>query len=119
MLGQSGAIAKRPPHASFVDSVFRVYKTDIAAASTAAWTLFDADSIPFGGCWVTFVSSVDCYIIFYPSAAVPIAASATNGWPLMAGVEYNWWCDHLADNTLAVIRAGTDNGVLSRYRSNL
>lgn len=117
MLGQSGAIAKRPPH---VGGPFNVYKTPITAAAGTAWTLFDGSSIPFGGCWVTFTASVDCYIHFYNADDTSVTTpSAAVSWPMMAGVEYDWWCNDKQDNAFRVIRAGTEDGVLSRYRSNL
>jgi len=93
-----------------------VYKTDITSSSTLAAVLGSA-TIPFGGCWVTFVSSVDCWIHF--GGDTDSAASAVYSFPMKAQETYDWWVNDTSDPNFRVIRAGTDDGVLTRYRSNL
>lgn len=123
MLGQSGAIAKRPPQALNSLRPMMVFKTAIGAVSAGDETLPTASGgtgIPFGGCWVSFTASVDCWIHFYRrDATVFVEASSANSYPLMAGVEYNWWCNDTEDFYFRIVRAGAADGLLTRYRSNL
>lgn len=93
----------------------QVEKTNFTAVSTAA-TEVASLGIPFKGAWFTFVPSADCYIVFGRSD-LP-AASAANGYPLVAGVEYNWWINDTEETHFRVIRNAAD-GVITRYRSNL
>lgn len=122
MLGHSGAIAKRPPHATgavdgeLPDPLQVQDAVATGAASTAAIATL-AQGIPLTGCWVSFTVDFDAYIVFGPTAALTPAASAANGWPLLAGIEYNWWCND-KDSFFRVIRKTAD-GTLKRYRSNL
>jgi hypothetical protein len=117
VLAQGAAIAKRPPHAADSGHRMAVYKTNTVAASTAATLVLpDSDGVPFGGCWVSFVASADCYIIFGRSD-LP-AATAANGYPMLANQEFNWWINDTDDAYFRVIRSTAD-GVLTRYRSNL
>lgn len=115
MLGQSAAIAKRPPHAAGSGYATQVEKTTVTAVSATAQSVA-ALGIPLCGCWFSFVSSGDCFIIFGRSD-VPAATSA-NGYPMLAGVEYNWWINDTEDAFFSAIRSTVD-GVLTRYRSNL
>ncbi len=115
MLGQSAAIAKRPPHAAGSGYATQVEKTNVTSVSATAVPVF-ALGVPFAGCWGSFTCSSDCYIIF-GRADVP-AASAANGFPMLAGVSYDFWINDTEDTHLSVIRVVAD-GVLTRYRSNL
>jgi hypothetical protein len=126
MLGQSGAIARRAPHASTAtyedgatDPLAVVDATSVTSVSTGATTTLPS-GIPIGGCWVTFVCDVDCYIHFasgLPSTGGNPSASASVSWPLFAGVAEHFWITD-KEATFRVIRKSAD-GVLKRYRSNL
>ena len=76
-----------------------------------------AGGIPITGCWMTFVCDVDAYIVFGKSNVG--AASAANGWPIAANVVEQWYVLEVKDAFFRIIRKGTTDGVLKRYRSNL
>lgn len=121
MLGQSAAVAKRPPHANTAlnDGTADLLRVQDAVAVTAvstAATATLAEGIPIAGCWVSFTVDADAYIVFGPDNTLP-AASAASGWPMATGVEYNWWASE-KDAFFRVIRKTAD-GNLKRYRSNL
>src|SRR6201991_4697966 len=108
MLGQSAAIAKRPPHALGSGYATQVEKTAFTAVSATAIPVATL-GVPMAGCWFSFVSSADCFIIF-GRADVP-AATAANGYPLLAGVEYNWWINDTEDAFFSVIRSTADGSL--------
>ena len=118
MLGQAQAIAKRPPHLAASGHPMQVKTTAILASPGFADTVLNG-TIPFGGCWVTFTASVDCYIFFNSINTGLPAPSATNSFTMTAGVEYNWWVNDTDDGWIYFCRAGANDGVLTRYRSNL
>lgn len=119
MLGQSGAIAKRPPHAAGSGSPMQIYNTDFTAVSTAATEVLPVvagqGGVPMLGCWVTFSCTADCYIHF-GRADLP-AASSTNARKFVAGIDYDFWINDTEDAYFRVIRVSAD-GVLTRNRSN-
>lgn len=114
MLGQSGAIAKRPPHGASSGSPFAIIKTPITSVSTAATETLPA-GIPFTGCWVTFTPSVDCYILFGRSDVA--AASSTEGERWIANERYELWVNDTEETHFRVVRV-TSDGTLERRRSN-
>lgn len=121
MLGQSGAIARRPPHANgalddgLPDPLAVCAALAFGAASTAA-TLTLPNGIPIGGCWLSVSVDSDCYLHFGPNSSIA-AASAATSWPQSANTTEQYWINE-KDLYFRVIRKTAD-GVLNRYRSNL
>ncbi len=122
MLGQSAAIARRPPHASTAvetdgspDPLAIETKVAIAVASSAAIQTLIL-GIPIGGCYITVTTDTDCYIHFGPNASIP-AASSTISSPMLANTREEFWIND-KDAFFRVIRKTVD-GVLSIRRSNL
>lgn len=124
MLGQSLAVAKRPPHQSGTGHINEVaISTAVTSAANGAFvstTTIDGvpNSVGFDGSWWSFVSDVDCYIIFGDGSGSLGNASSANAYPLAAGIEYNWFIGP-KDNAFSVIRKGAVDGTIKRYRSSL
>ena len=122
MLGQSAAIAKRPPHASDAvetdgspDPLAIEAKVAITSVSTPA-ALVLAQGIPIAGCYVTITTDTDCYIHFGPNASIAAATSVRSS-PMLANTKEDFWIND-KDAYFRVIRKATD-GILSIRRSNL
>lgn len=113
--GLAQAIAKRPPQGNGTGDVLSVHSTNVGAIASAP-ELVIAGGIPACGCWVTFISSTDCYIRFGESADMDVAASGDYLVP--ANQAHDWWLSRAGRcNYFSVIRLSGD-GVLKRYRSS-
>ena len=122
MLGQSAAIAKRPPHASTAtetdgspDPLAIETKVTVTVVSSAATPTL-ANGIPYAGCFITLTTDTDCYIHFGPNSSIAAASSAIS-WPLAANSVHDLWVND-KDAYFRVIRKTAD-GILSIRRSNL
>jgi len=120
MLGQSGGILFRPPHANGAlddggADLLAIADALAFTSTSSAATLTLPNGIPIGGCWVTFTVDSDCYIHFGPNSSI-VPASASVSWPWIAGVEYNRYINE-KDAYFRIIRKTAD-GTLKRVRSN-
>lgn len=116
MIGQPGSIARRPPHGNGTGEPGETFSSTVTSASqTFAVIPSGAPLAQQQGSWMTFVSSVDCYVRFGSGA---VAAATTNDAPMFAGVKEEWFCSDTLDNTFSVLRAGAVDGVIKRYRSD-
>lgn len=74
----------------------------------------DAAAIPFGGCYITWISDADCFVRVGTST---MNVATTSDHFLPAGVERTWWHDPNTQTHFSVLqRVGA--GTLKRYRSN-
>lgn len=116
MLGQAGSIARRPPHrAATTESGATQSDTVTVASQTFAVIKTGPPLAPLQGSWMTFVSSVDCYVCF---GDANVGVATVNDWPLLAGVEKEYFCSDKDDSFFSVIRAGAVDGVIKRSRSD-
>jgi hypothetical protein len=115
VLGQAGAIAKKPPHAAGSGDITQVETAVAVTAVSTAAALVLASGVPMTGTWVTFVSDTDCFIHWGPNASIA-AASSTASWPLVAGQQYEYFISE-ADQYFRVIRK-TSDGTLKIHRSS-
>jgi len=85
-------------------------------ASTVELALPEGGGIPETGCYITWVSTVDCHLRVGRDS---IGDSTTSDFFLAGGVEKNWWHDPRIETHFSAIRAdsATANGLITRYRS--
>lgn len=116
MLGQPGAVARRPPHrAATTEPGATQVDTVTSASQTFAVIKTGAPLAPLQGSWVTFVSSVDAYICFGDAS---VGAATSNDYPLFANVEKEWFLDDRIEPSFSIIRAGAVDGTIKRYKSD-
>ncbi len=93
------------------------YAIAVTAAPSAVTAVLP-DGIPYLGCYVSWVSSVDCHIRV--AVAANTGSATTSDWLLPAGVMVDWWHDASFKTHFSVIRAASAvaDGSLKRARSN-
>jgi hypothetical protein len=118
--GLNDAILNIPPGPTgLTGDKTRNYVTDVtSAASAVAAVLPNEDGIPDTGCYVTWVSTVDCHIRVSTSATC--GSATTDDSFLAAGARIDWWHHPKIKTHFSVIRASTAtvDGKITRNRSS-
>lgn len=116
-VGLTEAILRRPPRGAASAQDGQNHVTTVVAASTTALVL-PTLAPTSGGCWVTFVSTSDCFIRFgYTAGTTPVGSATTSDYFMAAGVEEEFWISFPDDASFSVIRSTAD-GNLYRFRSS-
>lgn len=90
------------------------FTTASAPAPCTTITAGDLAAIPQFGCYITWVTTADCYIRIGTSG---MNVASTSDWLLIAGVPQTWWHDPTMQSHFSVLQR-VGGGNLLRYRSN-
>ena len=119
MPGLNDAILNFPPGATgATDDPTQNYATDVTVtASDPELVLPEAGGIPQTGCYVTWISTVDCHIRVGKS---DIGDATTDDSFMAAGARVDWWHHPGIKSHFSVIRAdgATGDGSIKRNRSS-
>ena len=119
MPGLNDAILNIPPGATGATSdTTQNYSTDVTPiASAVDLVLPNAGGVPSTGCYVTWVSTVDCHIRVGKS---DIGLATTDDSFITAGARVDWWHHPGIKAYFSVIRAdgATGDGSIKRNRSS-
>lgn len=103
----------RPPHGEATSDPTAT-KTDAIGAASATYPILGVDGLPFGGCFVRWYFTTDCYVRF---GSASVAAATANDAEFKAGEWHRFWHD-AQDTHVSVLRKSAD-GLVKRHRSDL
>ena len=114
MHGHSAAIQKRPPHGSDATTPYKVHTDAIDTGASITVPVVGSESLPYGGGFVTFRPTVDCYARWGDST---VADATSSDWEISANEVVEFWHAERIDTHVSVL-AKTTAGSIKRYRSN-
>lgn len=116
--GLTASLLRVPPGPTgLATDVCQNYTIAITSGASAATAVLP-DGLPPGGCYVSWVATVDCHIRV--ATASDTGSATTSDWFLPANYTVDWWHDPARKSYFSVIRAAsaTADGNLKRARSN-